>query len=194
MASGDSAFEKFLRSIPKKTEDLHAEVLLLTCIDYRFFTIVAQAMHDAGWEGKYDHFILAGASLGALLDFNNDHLPQPEPPDGKPLLPRMHWQQVFIEHLQIATKLHPTIHAVIILEHRKCGAYETFIEPGLMNDLVREKAEHKRQADKMEQLIYRIKPGLTVSKWLASLDPRGVGPLDKSRGLESVSELGFEQL
>ena len=52
MASGDSAFENFLRSMPRNSDELHAEVLLLTCIDYRFFTIIAQAMHDAGWEGK----------------------------------------------------------------------------------------------------------------------------------------------
>lgn len=189
MANGDSAFEKFLRSMPRKSDELHAEALVLTCIDYRFFTIITQAMHDAGWEGKYDHFILAGASLGALLDFTNDHLPDP-----KPLLPRIHWQQVFIEHLQIATQLHQQIHSVIIIEHRLCGAYETFYEPGLKNDPVREKAAHKQQADKLEQLIYRIKPGLTVTKWLASLDPRGVGPLEKSRKLESISELGLEQL
>jgi hypothetical protein len=194
MASGDSAFENFLRSMPRNSDELHAEVLLLNCIDYRFFTIIAQAMHDAGWERKYDHFILAGASLGALLDFNNDHLPQPKPPKTKPALPRIHWQQVFIEHLQLATQLHTQIHSIIIIEHRKCGAYETFLEPGLMNDEAREKAAHKQQADKLEQLIYRIKPGLTVTKWLASLDPRGVGPLDKSRKLESVAELCLEQL
>src|SRR5437867_11786401 len=96
---GDSAFERLLDAIPKKAGEAHAEMLLLTCIDYRFFTLIAETLKRKGWEGKYDHFILAGASLGALLDFNNDHLPVPTPPKTKPALSRLHRQQVFIEHL-----------------------------------------------------------------------------------------------
>ena len=186
----DSNFEKYLRSIPKKGSAEHAEVLLLTCIDYRFFTIIAQKLHDEGLEGKYDHFILAGASLGAGLDFNDDHLPA----DKKTQLPRTHWQQVFIEHLQIATKLHPTIHTVIVIDHRDCGAYKFFLKPEGYATPDEEKAAHKAQADKLVDLVYRIKPTLTVTKWLASLSPAGVGPLDKKRKIERFTDLGLEQL
>jgi hypothetical protein len=185
----DSAFEEYLRRIPKKAGGPEAEIFLLSCIDYRFFTIIAEAMRSEGWEGKYDHFILAGASLGALLDFNADHLPDP-----KPLLPRMHWQQLFVEHLQIATSLHQQIHTVILLEHRDCGAHKTFLRPGGYTNPDEEKAEHKRQADKLERLILRVRPGLSVTKWLASLGPPGVGPLDASRGIGQSPTLDIEQL
>jgi hypothetical protein len=62
-------FERFLRSIKVDKSHDHAEVLLLTCIDFRFFTLIAQKMNDEGLTGKYDHFILAGTALGATLDF-----------------------------------------------------------------------------------------------------------------------------
>lgn len=42
--SGLAAFEKFLRSIKVDKSHEHAEVLLLTCIDFRFFTLIAQKM------------------------------------------------------------------------------------------------------------------------------------------------------
>ena len=198
---GDSAFERLLDSIPKKAGDLHAEILLLTCIDYRFFTLIAKAMKNKGWEGKYDHFILAGAALGAQLDFNNDHLPEPKPPRTKPALPRIHWQQVFVEHLQIATQLHEHIKTVMIIEHRECGAYEEFIKPGLKLDRVKEREEHKKFADNLEKLIHKVKPGMKVTKWLASLKPkRTVDPLDwaaRSEGTperEAEPELDLEEL
>jgi len=174
-----SAFEKSLKAIKINKSDPHAEVMLLSCIDFRFFKLIAQAMDDAGFGGKYDHFILAGAALGATLDFGTDHLPAPTPPDCKcpPFLPRIHWQQVFIEHIQIALQLHNTIHTVIIIEHRECGAYKTFLEPAGYSSATVEKAAHKAQADKLEAIIKGYFPSLTVIKWLASLSPPGVGPL-----------------
>src|SRR4051794_22308447 len=109
----ETDFERYLRSIPIDTSHEHAEVLLLTCIDFRFFRLIAEKLDEIGLTGKYDHFILAGASLGALLDFNADHLPDP-----KPFLPRLHWQQSFVEHLLLATQLHSTIRRVIVIDHR----------------------------------------------------------------------------
>jgi len=81
-----------------------ADVLLLTCMDFRFFGQVAKIMKDAGFEGKYDHVILAGAALGAVVP-------------GK-----KHWHKTFFDHLGLAEKLH-SIEGVIVLEHRDCGAY-----------------------------------------------------------------------
>lgn len=43
-----AAFEKFLRSIKVDKSHEHAEVLLLTCIDFRYFTLIAQKMNDEG--------------------------------------------------------------------------------------------------------------------------------------------------
>src|SRR5688500_9395770 len=88
-----SAFEIYLRSIKVDKSHEHAEVLLLTCIDFRFFSLIARKMGDEGLTGKFDHFILAGAALGATLDFSDSLLPDPNPSECscKPLLPRLHW-------------------------------------------------------------------------------------------------------
>ncbi|WP_397570352.1 hypothetical protein [Schlesneria sp. T3-172] len=178
-------FERFLRSIKVDKSHDHAEVLLLTCIDFRFFTLIAKEMDCKGLTGKYDHFILAGAALGAALDFSDAHLPEPKPPECscKPLLPRLHWQQVFIEHVQIALKLHSTINRIIIIEHRECGAYKAFLKPeGYPKPTPKKDPErdaHKAQADKLEQIIKAHFPSLKVDKWLAQLKPDEVGPLMK---------------
>jgi hypothetical protein len=186
--SKPTAFTKMLRSIPVDRGHDHAEVLLLTCIDFRFFRLISQKMCEEGLTGKYDHFILAGASLGALLDFNADHLPDP-----KPLLPRIHWQQVFIEHLQLATKLHETIRRVVIIEHRECGAYKAFLDPNGYPSKARERAAHKKQADKLERLIRSLDPRLAVEKWLAGLTPAAIGPLGV-RGGETFDDIELTPL
>ncbi|HEV7279539.1 MAG TPA: hypothetical protein VGN57_04940 [Pirellulaceae bacterium] len=191
-----AAFTKSLKSLlPKKKGDEHAEALLLTCIDFRFFGLIAQHMESMGFDGKYDHFILAGAALGACLDFNDAHLPAPIPPERQcePFLPRLHWQQVFLEHLQIATDLHATIDRVIIIEHRDCGAYKVFKQPGGYATPAEELAAHKEQAEKLEQIIQRHAPHLTVEKYLASLKPNAVGPLEKGR-LRTFNDLKLELL
>jgi hypothetical protein len=199
LASPLAAFEKFLRSIKIDKSHEHAEVLLLTCIDFRFFTLIAQKMCDEGLAGKYDHFILAGAALGANLDFSDAHLPQPQPPDCqcKPFLPRLHWQQVFIEHLQIALKLHNTINRVIIIEHRECGAYKAFLKPeGYPKPTPKKDPErdaHKVQADKLERIIKAHFPGLRVDKWLAQLTPGSIGPL-LLMAPDAIQSLAIESL
>ncbi|WP_010585930.1 hypothetical protein [Schlesneria paludicola] len=196
---GSSAFEKSLRSIKVDKSHEHAEVLLLTCIDFRFFTLIAEKMSRMGLAGKYDHFILAGAALGATLDFSDAHLPEPKAPECqcKPLLPRLHWQQVFLEHLQIALKLHNTIKRVIIIEHRECGAYKTFLKPeGYPKPMPKrdpERDAHKAQSDKLERIIKAHFPSLRVDKWLAQLKPAGVGPL-RILAPDAIDALEIESL
>ena len=46
----------------------HTEMLLLTCMDFRLTGAVDNYMEARGLAGKFDHVILAGASLGALND------------------------------------------------------------------------------------------------------------------------------
>lgn len=194
MAKKHATVEKAIRSLKFDDSTPHAEALLLTCIDFRFFTIIAKKMEDLKLTGKYDHFILAGAALGATLDFSADHLPAPKPPNCKcrPLLPRWHWQQVFIEHLQIALQLHTSITQVIIIEHRKCGAYETFLEPNGYPDPPSkedpERKAHKAHADKLQRIVLQHFPKLTVTKWLASLAPGTAEPLDftSERAVDAV--------
>ena len=78
-----------------------ADVLLLTCMDFRFFLEIAKRMEGI----KYDHVILAGAALGAVV-------PEKEKT----------WRRMFFDHLGLARQLH-CIEKVIVMEHRGCGAY-----------------------------------------------------------------------
>jgi len=78
-----------------------AEVLLLTCMDFRFFLKIAEEMKGI----RYDHVILAGAALGAVVPAKQTT-----------------WKPTFFDHLGLARRLH-CIEEVWVFEHRGCGAY-----------------------------------------------------------------------
>ena len=117
-----------------------AKVLLLTCMDFRYFELIANVMKDAGLEGRYDHVILAGAALGAVVR-------------GK-----KHWHKTFFDHLALAEKLH-SIRGVIVLEHRDCGAYgpKGF---GLLPDKPKPKEERRVHFEQVAKLRKKIPPHL----------------------------------
>jgi len=148
-------FSTYLTSLNQDLSSHDADVLLLTCIDFRFFPKVLEHMRNAGLIGKYDQVIVAGAELGPVVDF---------PPD-----PRLHWQQFFLEHLALSIDLHK-IQRLLVLGHRGCGAYRKFDllpehpTPG------EEYRAHKEQADKLKVLIQKFYPKLPVDNFLLSLD------------------------
>src|SRR5215813_7233755 len=84
------------------------DALLLTCMDYRFTDFIVRYMASRDLREKYDHVVLAGASLGAITK----KFP--------------HWNRTFWDHLDLAIKLHK-IRKVMILDHRKCGAYDLIL-------------------------------------------------------------------
>ena len=91
----------YLKDLHVVDDDGHlADVLLLTCMDFRFFVTISELMKGV----KYDHVILAGAALGAVV---------PE---------REYWHRTFFDHLDLARDLHQ-VPAVLVMEHRDCGAY-----------------------------------------------------------------------
>lgn len=93
--------DAYLKDLHVVGDDDHkADVLLLTCMDFRFFVKISNLMKGV----KYDHVILAGAALGAVVP-------------GKDA-----WHQTFLDHVDLAVKLHE-VPAVLVMEHRDCGAY-----------------------------------------------------------------------
>jgi len=66
----------------------HCDVLLLSCMDYRLLDDLASFMASRGYQGNYDHVILAGASLGVLTTRMPD------------------WGRTFWQHLDAAIQLH----------------------------------------------------------------------------------------
>ena len=134
-----------------------ADALLLSCMDYRLIGDVADYMqHELHLKKKYDYVILAGASLGV----NNRTY--------------RNWGRTFWQHLDTAIALH-SIHQVIVVDHRNCGAYKLLLGldfPADPNPEQRreETRVHKRQLDRLAKNIHRRYPYLDVATVLMNLD------------------------
>ena len=135
---------------PKPALSGHTDALLLSCMDYRLVDDTERYMTNRGLRDKYDHVILAGASLGATTD-------------KYPC-----WSQTFWDHLDVAIKLH-NIKKVIVLDHRDCGAYKVILGEDFAKDPGKEKSVH---TDKLSALASRLKekyPGLEIELLLMDL-------------------------
>lgn len=127
------------------------EALLLSCIDYRLTAATTRYMTERQMAGKYDHFILAGASLGA----RNDRFPD--------------WGRTFWDHLRVAIDLH-RIGRVVILDHRDCGAYKVILGKDLAANPEEELAVHAVQMRALRSDIAGRYPQLAVELLLMGLD------------------------
>ena len=127
------------------------DALLLTCMDYRLIDNVGAYMDGRGLRDRYDHVILAGASLGVLT--------------GK--MPN--WGQVFWEHLDIAIALHK-IHQVIVIDHWNCGAYKAFLGEEAVKDPPTELATHTRYLRALKSQLYARHPDLESEIGIMALD------------------------
>ena len=127
------------------------DALLLSCMDFRLMDDIERYMSGRGLRDKYDHVVLAGASLGAITD----KYPA--------------WNKTFWEHLDIAIKLH-SIHTVIVIDHRDCGAYKVILGAEHTKDPKVEKDTHAAQLKKLKGLINKKYPKLKVETLLMALD------------------------
>lgn len=127
------------------------DALLLTCMDFRLMDDIERYMSARGLRDKYDHIVLAGASLGAITD----KYPA--------------WNKTFWEHLDIAIKLH-NIHSVIVMDHRDCGAYKVILGTEHANDAKIEQDTHATQLRKLRAMINDRYPKLEVETLLMALD------------------------
>lgn len=127
------------------------DVLLLSCMDYRLMSDVAGYMNQRGLEKNYDHVILAGASLGAM----NEMFPA--------------WGETFWQHLDAAIQLH-SIHKVVVLDHRDCGAYRVILGEDLADDPARELEVHAERMMALRDAIRASHPSLEVELLLMALD------------------------
>jgi len=95
----------------KRTQDKltahEAKIFLFTCMDFRLLDDINETMKNKGYDKNYDHFIIAGSSLGLV---------QEKYP---------HWGQSAIDHLSIGLTLHHP-RKVIFIDHMDCGAYKKF--------------------------------------------------------------------
>lgn len=127
------------------------EALLLSCMDYRLIDDIVRYMDGRGMTNKYDHVILAGASLGVLQDKN------------------LSWGQTFWDHVKVALDLHH-IRKVMIMDHRDCGAYKVFLGPEAVKDAAAETAVHAAKLKALGGQVKARHPGLEVELLLMGLD------------------------
>jgi len=127
------------------------EALLLTCMDYRLTDDVARYMDERGMAEKYDHVILAGASLGVFMaDYPS-------------------WAQTFWDHVDVAIKLHH-INSVIVMDHRDCGAYKLAHGAAHAENRAEETKLHTTTLHKLRDAIMTRHPKLKVEILLMALD------------------------
>lgn len=129
------------------------EALLLTCMDFRLMDEIERYMSARGLRDKYDHIVLAGASLGAVTD----KYPA--------------WNKTFWEHLDISIQLHH-IRRVIVIDHRDCGAYKLVLGEEHLKDAKVEKQTHAAELRKLKDQIREKYPELEVEMKLMSLGGR----------------------
>lgn len=125
-------------------------VLLLSCMDLRLLDEIVAFMGNSGLTNRYDHLILAGASLGAVYE-------------GAP-----HWGQTFWDHLDLAKGLHD-VREVYILEHRQCGGYAKILGQAFEADHVAETVAHAEVASRLKSQIQARHPELGVRGFLMDL-------------------------
>ncbi len=128
-----------------------ADALLLSCIDYRLTDATTRYMDGRGMAGKYDHAVLAGASLGA----ETSKFPA--------------WRTTFWEHLKIAIDLHH-IHQVVLLDHRDCGAYKLILGKDFSKDPKKEYEVHAKELRRLRAAIAKKYPRLSTELLLMALD------------------------
>ena len=120
--------------------------LVLECIDYRFIEKNNKFLKDKFKNTFFDHFSLAGSSLG----FNNNK----------------NWRRTCIDNINLAIKLH-NIKKIVILEHEDCGAYiETYNY--LRHSVDKEKEYHISNIKKCVNFLKRIYPGIKISGYYLS--------------------------
>ncbi|MFN3076208.1 MAG: carbonic anhydrase [Alphaproteobacteria bacterium] len=126
----------------------NAEAILLSCMDYRLIDDMVRYMDGRGLNNKYDHVVLAGASLGAVTHKT--------------------WASEFWEHLDIAIKLHH-VKKVIVMDHRDCGAYKLTFGEKHAQDPVVEKETHAKTLRKVKGMIHKKHPELQIELLLMDL-------------------------
>lgn len=142
----------------------NTEALVLSCMDYRLVDDTEHYFSERGMKEKYDHVVLAGASLGAVTD----KYPA--------------WNQTFWDHLEVAIQLHH-ITKVIVLDHRDCGAYRFIIGEDFGKVPEKETAAHAAQLNKLMKQITAKYPLLDIELLLMTL----AGKVEKIGGVEKLA-------
>lgn len=100
--------------LPKKN------ILVISCMDLRLTDNLVDFLNFDNLQNRYDHFILAGASLLSTKERQNLFIED---------VYQMyaHWDLTLQNHIELAKNLHK-IEDVYIIEHQDCGAYSAMLD------------------------------------------------------------------
>jgi len=132
----------------EKYEATHfAEAMVLTCIDYRFISTIAEYLeNDPLLADKYDISALAGASLG----YNQNKFKS--------------WPITFRQLTDLAIQLHH-IKQLIVFDHMDCGAYQ-LLYPDLKLNTEEERLLHIKNINQFIHCLKKVYPKLIFSGYL----------------------------
>lgn len=131
--------------------DGSVRALMLSCMDHRLVDDLVAMMKAKGLHDNYDHFVLAGASLGAVNDKFAD------------------WHDTFWQHLDVAVA-RDLIEQVIVVDHRDCGAFRLALGEAAVATPELETQMHKLAINEFALRVLARHPGLTVAGYLMALD------------------------
>ncbi len=128
------------------------EVMVLSCIDPRFQSIVYNYLKKKNLKGKYSSFTVAGSAIGVTeMKFKK-------------------WHKTFWENLDISIKLHK-IKKLIVVNHRDCGAAKILNKKKDFNDLIETKI-HEDSFNKIKKTFKKKYPNLRIETILMSLSKK----------------------
>lgn len=152
------AFERYIteKLVPTLAAHSKPEIMLLTCMDYRYAHRITDVMDQKGLRFKYDMFVLAGASLGGNAGEGTTGNQVPAA-----------WREALVTHIRAAQAIHHPITKLVILEHRQCGAYKHFLGLDWEQVLPGDEAQvHQAQVQKLAAYLKTEFPGFTVDALL----------------------------
>ncbi len=129
----------------------HYQAMLVNCIDPRFTTGSFEYMGAQQMRNQYSQFVIAGGPLGAVH-------------------PRFAaWHQAFWENLDITVALH-SIHTVVALTHRDCGAAKLALGEAAVATPTAETSSHAEVLSVFRGEVANRKPALKVVTGIMALD------------------------
>lgn len=151
-------------------------VLLISCMDLRLLDNIVHFMEHENLTNRYDQYIMAGASIGALVGSaaDNDELGR--------IAEYKCWETALLHHVRLSIQLH-SIKDIYILEHQHCGAYKAFMKDGggdyEVHGHEKEYEDHKKYAlqlsDKLRDFLTTdaTEPGAAINVHGFLMDIRG---------------------
>jgi hypothetical protein len=123
--------------------------LALSCVDHRLLDSTIDLLKNICMVDAFDHVILAGASFG----YNQTVCP--------------HWKLTFLDHIDLALKLHNITH-IVIIDHEDCNEYKLNY-PLLHISPQYERLYHIIQVKQCIEDLKELYPSFDYSGYLLSL-------------------------